>query len=93
MLRLDVNGLTYKGSRCGKQVEIFIPRDNLNTLCLPVDGSFFYTYASGEFLLFTPDTPSSLRWLLAVEEIYRVNGGKWQNFPWFDYGKEGFEAK
>lgn len=58
-----------------------------------MDGSFFYTYASGEFLLFTPDTPSSLRWLLAVEEIYRVNGGKWQNYPWFDYGKEGFTAK
>lgn len=92
-LKLNVDGLTYDGTRDGKACKVFIPRDNLNTLCLPVDGSFFYTYASGEFLLFTPDTPSSLRWLLAVEEIYRVNGGKWQNYPWFDYGKEGFTAK
>ena len=92
-LKLNVDGLTYDGTRDGKVCKVFIPRDNLNTLCLPVDGSFFYTYASGEFLLFTPDTPSSLRWLLAVEEIYRVNGGKWQNYPWFDYGKEGFTAK
>lgn len=92
-LHLDVNGLTYDGTRDGKPYTVHIPRDNLNTLCLPVDGSFFYTYASGEFLLFTPDTPSSLRWLLAVEEIYRVNGGKWQNYPWFDYDKQEFKTK
>lgn len=93
MLHLDHTGLTYRGTRNGEQWQVHIPRDNLNTLCLPVDGSFFYTYASGEFLLFTPDTPSSLRWLLAVEEIYRLHGGKWQNFPWFDYDRQGFETK
>ena len=92
-LRLDVNGLTYDGTRDGKPCKTFIPRDNLNTLCLPVDGSFFYTYASGEFLLFTPETPSSVRWMMAVEEIYRANGGKWQNYPWFDYDKQGFKTK
>lgn len=93
ILRLTADGLTYSGTKCGKPYETFIPRDNLCTLCLPVDGSFFYTYASGEFLLFTPDTPSSLRWLFAVEEIYRLHGGKWQNYPWFDYSKKGFKTK
>ncbi|MCM1533327.1 MAG: 1-acyl-sn-glycerol-3-phosphate acyltransferase [Corallococcus sp.] len=92
-LRFDRNGLTYKGTRDGQEWEVNIKSENLNTLCLPVDASFFYTYASGEFLLFTPDMPSSLRWLFAVEEMYRVNGGKWQNFAWFDYGKKGFATK
>ena len=85
MLHLDKNGLTYKGTRNGEPWEVFIKRDILNTLVLEVDGSFFHTNASGEFLQFTPDAVSSTRWQLAVEEIYRVNGGKWQNFPWFDY--------
>lgn len=90
-LRLDSTGLSYNGTRDGEQWQVHISSDTLNTLCLPVDGSFFYTYAGGEFLMFTPDTPSSLRWLLAVEEIYRTNGGKWQNYPWFNYDKQGFE--
>ena len=93
MLHLDVNGLSYRGTRSGKPYEVFIPRDQIPTIVLPVDGSFFTTYASGEFLSFTPDTPSSLRWMMAIEEIYRVNGGKWQNYPWFDYDKKGFETK
>ena len=65
----------------------------LYTTIMNVDGSFFCTYASGEFLMFTPDSPSSVRWNMAIEEIYRVNGGKWQNFSWFDYDKQGFETK
>lgn len=93
MLRLDRSGLKYIGTRDGKPWEVFIKSENINTLCLPVDGSFFYTYASGEFLLFTPESPSCMRWSFAVEEVYRINGGKWQNYPWFDYDKEGFETK
>ncbi len=85
VLRLDKEGLTYTGTRHGEAWTVTIPRESLPTVCLPVDGSYFYTYASGEFLCFTPDTPSSMRWALAVEEIYRVNGDKWGNFTWFDY--------
>ena len=85
MLHLDKEGLRYVGTREGKEWEVFIKISTLNTLVLNVDGSFFYTYASGECLQFVPDSPSCTRWTLAVEETYRVNGGKWQNFPWFDY--------
>ena len=65
----------------------------LSTTIMNVDGSFFSTYASGEFLMFTPDSPSSVRWNMAIEEIYRIHGGKWQNFPWFDYNVKGFKTK
>lgn len=85
MLRLDRTGLTFTGIREEFPWEVFIPSEQLNTVCMPVDGSYFYTYASGEFLQFVPDAISSMRWSLAVEEVHRVNGGKWQNFPWFDY--------
>lgn len=85
VLHLDRDGLSYTGTRDGEPWTVFIPRDLLPTICLPVDGSFFYTYASGEFLCFTPDTPSCMRWSLAVEEVYRVGGGKWANYPWFEY--------
>ncbi len=88
ILRVDRTGLTYKGTRDGKPWDLHIKWDILNTICLPMDASFFYTYASGEFLQFNPDTPSCMRWSYAIEEIYRVNGGKWQNYPWFDYDND-----
>ena len=91
-IHVDSNGFSFNGTRNGKPFEVFIPRDLLYTTIMNVDGSFFSTYASGEFLMFTPDSPSSVRWNMAIEEIYRIHGGKWQNFHWFDYGKQGFDT-
>ena len=93
IIRVDHKGFSYKGTRDNKPFEVFIPRDLIYTTIMNVDGSFFSTYASGEFLMFTPDSPSSVRWNMAIEEIYRIHGGKWQNFHWFDYDKKGFETK
>lgn len=87
ILRLDKSGLSYTGTRDGEPWRVMIDIAQLPTVCMPVDGSYFYTYASGEFLQFVPDTPSSMRWSLAVEETYRTNGGRWANFPWFDYDR------
>lgn len=84
-LRLDKTGLTYTGTRDNQPWQVHIKWDVINTICLPMDASFFYTYASGEFLQFIPDTASCMRWSFAVEEVYRTNGGKWQNYSWFDY--------
>lgn len=85
IISLDKNGFKYVGTRNGEPWEVTIKSDVINTLCLPLDASFFYTYASGEFLQFIPDTASCMRWSFAVEEMYRTLGGKWQNYPWFDY--------
>lgn len=93
MIHLDHEGFSYKGTRCGKPFEVFIPRELIYTTIMNVDGSFFCTYAGGEFLMFTPDSPSSVRWTMAIEEIYRIHGGKWQNFHWFDYNQKGFKIK
>lgn len=90
-LRIDRKGLTYKGTRDGKEWEVFIPSDKIYTTIINIDASFLCTYASGEFLMFTPDRYSAIRMNFAIEEVHRENGGKWQNFPWFDYDKLGFE--
>ena len=87
-LRLDKTGLTYTGTRNGEPWQVHIRWELINTICLPMDASFFYTYASGEFLQFIPDTPSCMRWSFAVEEVYRTNGGEWQNYKWFDYDND-----
>ncbi len=90
-LRVDRSGLKYVGTRDGKDWEVFIPSEAIPTTIINIDASFISTFASGEFLMFTPDRFSAIRLNFAIEEIYRINGGKWQNFPWFDYDKRGFE--
>ena len=92
-LRMDHKGLTYKGTRDCKPWQVFIPSEQIPTTIINIDASFVSTYATGEFLMFTHETPSAIRMNFAIEEIYREHGGKWQNFPWFDYDKEGFETK
>lgn len=87
-LRLDKSGLSFEGTRDGKPFSVFVSGNLVDTLLFPVDASFFYTYASGEFLYFVPDTLSCTKWHLAVEEVYRTNGGKWQNYPWFNYEED-----
>ena len=89
-LRLDKTGMSFNGVRDGKPFQTFIKSEVLPTLLFPVDASFFYTYASGEFLFFVPDGNSCVKWQLSVEEVYRTNGGKWQNYPWFNYDGEDY---
>ena len=90
-LTIDRQGLHFDGERDGKPFSLFIPSRLLDTLLLPVDAGFFYTYASGEFLFFLPESKSAAKWCFAAEEVHRVNGGKWQNYPWFDYSGEPAE--
>lgn len=91
ILRVDKIGVSFKGTRDGKPYEFLIPLHTINTICFPVDTSFFYTYANnGEFLYFVPDSVSSTKWMLTIEEMYRISGGKWQNYPWFNYEEENY---
>ena len=58
------------------------------------DASVFYTFAhGGEYYEFTPvESKTAMKWMLCTEEIHRINGNKWQNYPWFNYDdlNEGF---
>ncbi len=87
VLTLDHSGLTYNGTKNGENFTTFIESKNLPSLGMCTDASMFYTFAAnGEFLEFIPtEKESAIKWMLSVEEVHRVNGGKWQNYPWFDY--------
>ena len=49
------------------------------------DLSRFYTFYNGDFMEFYPQNNVVEKFFLATEEIHRINGGKWQNYSWFDY--------
>jgi len=90
MLTLTRDGLSYEGTKNGKPFNFFIASKNLPTYGMCTDASIFYTFAhNGEYYEFMPlESKTAIKWLLCTEEIHRINGGKWQNYPWFDYDKE-----
>ncbi len=93
-LSLTRNGLSFEGTKHGQPFNFFIESKNLPSYGMCTDASVFYTFAvSGEYYEFTPiESKTAMKWMLCTEEIHRINGGKWQNYPWFDYDNfdEGF---
>ena len=90
MLTLTREGLSYEGTKNGVPFNFFIESKNLPTYGMCTDASIFYTFAhNGEYYEFMPlESKTAIKWLLCTEEIHRLNGGKWKNYPWFDYDKE-----
>ncbi|MBE7087128.1 MAG: 1-acyl-sn-glycerol-3-phosphate acyltransferase [Clostridiales bacterium] len=83
-LKLDGKGLSFNGVRDEKPFEFFIPIEMLPTYGMCTDVTRFYTFATGEFLEFYPETNKVAEWFITTEEMHRVKGGKWQDFKWAD---------
>ena len=83
-LRLDHSGLTYSGTRNGEPFTFHIEPKLLPTYGMCTDVSRIYTFFEGEFYEFYPKTECVAKWLLATEELHRLHGGDWKNFPWAD---------
>ena len=81
-LRLDREGLHYEGTKDGAPFAFTIPSRQLPTYGMCTDVSRFYTFVDGEFCEFYPERESAELWMLATEELHRLNGGQWQDFPW-----------
>lgn len=81
ILTLTREGLSYKGTKNGKDYEFLLPTAEVPTFGMCTDVSRFYTFVNGEFTEFYPDGDSAELWMMAAEEMHRVNGGKWQDFP------------
>ena len=81
-LRLDREGLHYEGTKDGAPFAFMIPSRQLPTYGMCTDVSRFYTFVDGEFCEFYPERESAELWMLATEELHRLNGGQWQDFPW-----------
>ena len=81
-LRLDHSGLTYTGTKDGEAFCFHLEPKLLPTYGMCTDVSRIYTFFEGEFYEFYPETECVAKWLLATEELHRLHGGEWKNFPW-----------
>jgi 1-acyl-sn-glycerol-3-phosphate acyltransferase len=88
VITLSRNGFSYKGTKDGKDIEFSIPTDRIPTYGMCTDMSRFYTFYEKEFYEFYPKTESVAKWLLATEELHRINGGSWKNFKSVDFYQE-----
>ena len=81
MLRLDRTGLSYTGTKHGAPFSFHIDSQGLPTYGMCTDLSRFYTFLNGEFVEFYPEHRVVEKFFLATEELHRLNGGRWKDFP------------
>lgn len=79
-LILNREGLTYEG----KNISFNIPSQSLPTYGMCTDVSRIYTFFDGEYYEFYPENNMVAKFLLATEEIHRINKGKWQEFKYIE---------
>lgn len=87
-LTLNRSGFSYAGTREGKPFSFHVAPPCLPTFGMCTDVSRFYTFVDNEFLEFFPETACVERWFMAAEEIHRLEGGAWRNFPDADTYRE-----
>lgn len=80
-ITLDRTGFRYTGTRNGEPFTFHLEPKLLPTYGMCTDVSRFYTFYEGEFYEFYPETESVAKWLLATEELHRLCGGEWRDFP------------
>lgn len=80
-LILNRQGLTYEGTRDGQPFTFHLNSNQVPTYGTCTDASCFFTYYKGEFFEFFPAREATTKILFATEEIHRINGGRWKNFP------------
>ncbi|MDD4212021.1 MAG: 1-acyl-sn-glycerol-3-phosphate acyltransferase [Bacilli bacterium] len=81
VLRLDPTGMTYTGTKYGKPFTFHMNPETLPTFGMCTDTSFITTYHNYEYYEFYPERPVAIKWLHYAEELHRIKGGKWKNFP------------
>ncbi|MBO8428184.1 MAG: 1-acyl-sn-glycerol-3-phosphate acyltransferase [Firmicutes bacterium] len=80
ILRIDHNGITFKGVRNDKDFEFKLTLKETPTYGMCTDASRFYTFVGGEFIEFYPRRNSVIKWFLVTEELHRLHGGLWQDY-------------
>ena len=90
-IRVDHQGMHYKGTRHGEPYEFSVGWDKLYTLITEVDTSFFNFYLNGEYFDVIPKHKTVSKFLLLVEEMHRYHVNFYKNFKWCDHMYEGLE--
>ena len=80
-LRIDHQGIHFKGYRNKKEFNFDLELCETPTYGMCTDATRFYTFLkSGEFIEFYPSRNSVIKWLLVTEELHRMHGGAWKNY-------------
>ncbi len=90
-VRIDHQGLHYKGTRNGEQFEMTVPYKKLYTLITEVDSSFFNFWYNGEYFDIFPKHHTVGKFSLLVEEMHRYHVNFYKNFKWNEDMYEGME--
>jgi hypothetical protein len=85
IIRLTHEGFFYEGTRHGEPWSFKLTWEQLPTLGMVTDVTFFATYVNGEYYDFFPERPVVGKILLVTEEMHRLHFNKWKNFPWMDH--------
>ena len=82
-LTLSRAGFTYEGTRDNEPFSFRIDPVDMPSFGMCTDVSRFYTFSGpgGEFLEFYPEHETVEKWFMAEEELHRLLGGKWRDFP------------
>ncbi|MGN1278082.1 MAG: hypothetical protein ACI4UG_01220, partial [Candidatus Onthovivens sp.] len=80
VLRIDHEGIHFKGKRNNEPYEVEFNLVETPTYGMCTDASRFYTFYKGEFIEFYPKRLSTIKWLLVTEELHRLHNGKWKNY-------------
>lgn len=79
MLRLTREGLSFEGTVNGEPFTLFSSASNTMSMVFETDSSNFGGFFGGKYYEFKPDRKSCTKWQIAVEEVHRAAGGRWQN--------------
>lgn len=82
---IDHKGVHYSGTKDGKPHSFDMNYHEIPTWGMPTDTSYVSFYQAGHYYEFIPDKPVVGKILLLVEELGRMHGSNWPNFPWMKW--------
>ena len=82
---IDHEGVHFKGTKYGSDWSFDLDYQEVFSLPIVTDTAYFSLYVNKEYHDFFPERHSVGKMLVLVEEMHRLHGGYWKNFPWFDY--------
>jgi len=88
---IDHSGIHFKGTKFGEPFELNASYDEVFTLLIETDLSYFSHYFPSGMIDFYPETKCVTKLVLLTEEMHRLHKNTWKNFPWNDYMYEGME--
>ena len=79
VIRLTRDEFSFVGTKNGESFELHNKTVNMISVVMETDSSCFGAYFAGQYYEFHPERKVTTKWQIAVEEVHRAAGGKWQN--------------